>query len=233
MRMRAKPWAGPELDACPFFLRNPQRMKNQWLQWFPRQQPLHVELGCGKGWFLAGLAPLHPEINYLGIDMKDAVLARGKRLIEEAYDEKPIDNLVLTAYDISRLPNIMGPQDRISRLYINFCNPWPRPRHYKRRLTHPRQLALYRPLLEPDAELWLKTDDEPLFRATLCYLQESHFEVLEQTQDLHQFPHPQSPIDVMTEHEKMFTEKGVPIKALRARMLPDDDQTKTATNYFG
>jgi tRNA (guanine-N7-)-methyltransferase len=224
--MRAKPWAGPELDACPFFLRGPQRMKNQWLGWFTRRQPLHVELGCGKGWFLAGLGPQHPEINYLGIDMKDAVLAPGKRMIEATYGEKPIDNLALTAYDISRLPDMMGDKDRISRLYINFCNPWPKPRHHKRRLTHSRQLALYRPLLEPGAELWFKTDDEPLFQATLQYLQESGFAVLQQTQDLHADKSAfGSEMYVMTEHEKMFTERGIPIKALRARMLP---QEKTA-----
>ena len=216
MRMRAKPWAGPELDACPFFLRNPQRMKNHWLGWFPRRQPLHVELGCGKGWFLAGLAPLHPEINYLGIDMKDSVLAPGKRLIEQAYGEKPIDNVALTAYDIERLANIMGPEDRISRLYINFCNPWPRPRHHKRRLTHPRQLALYRPLMEPGAELWFKTDDVPLYEATVEYLQVSGFEIFAQTENLHALNCPEN---IMTEHEKMFSEEGIPIKALKARIL--------------
>lgn len=216
MRMRAKPWAGPELDACPFFLRHPQQMKNQWLGWYTRRQPLHVELGCGKGWFLAGLAPRHPEINYLGIDMKDAVLAPGKRLIEQAFEDKPVDNVALTAYDIERLPDIMGEQDRISRLYINFCNPWPKPRHHKRRLTHPRLLALYRPLLEPGAELWFKTDDDPLFAATLRYLPEAGFEILEQTQDLHAL---HSEDNVMTEHEKMFSEKGILIKALKAKIL--------------
>lgn len=221
MRIRAKPWAGPELDACPFFLRNPQRMKNKWLSWFPCRQPLHVELGCGKGWFLAGLAPKHPEINYLGIDLKDAVLAPGKRLIEQAYGEAPIDNVALTAYDIERLPDIMGAEDRISRLYINFCNPWPKPRHHKRRLTHPRLLKLYRPLLEPDAELWFKTDDTPLFTATLRYLRESGFEVIAQTDDLHA---QDCPDNVMTEHEKMFSEKGIPIKALKARILPLENQ---------
>ena len=217
MRMRAKPWAGPELDACPFFLRNPQRMKNEWLGWFSRRQPLHLELGCGKGWFLAGMGPQHPDINYLGIDMKDAVLAPGKRLIEQAYGDRPVDNLALTAYDIERLPDILGEQDRISRLYINFCNPWPKPRHHKRRLTHPRQLALYRPLLQPDAELWFKTDDAPLFEATLQYLEEARFQVFAQTQDLHALADPQN---IMTEHEKMFSERGIPIKALKARMLP-------------
>ena len=191
-------------------------MKNQWLGWYTRCQPLHVELGCGKGWFLAGLAPRHPEINYLGIDMKDTVLAPGKRLIEQAFEDKPVDNVALTAYDIERLPDIMGEQDRISRLYINFCNPWPKPRHHKRRLTHPRLLALYRPLLEPGAELWFKTDDDPLFAATLRYLPEAGFEILEQTQDLHAL---HSEDNVMTEHEKMFSEKGILIKALKAKIL--------------
>lgn len=218
MRMRNKPWAKPELDACPFFLRDPQRMKNQWLAWFPRQQPLHLELGCGKGVFLAGLAPLHPQVNYLGIDMKDVVLAPGKRHIEAAFAAagRPVDNVALTAYDIERLPDIMGAQDRVSRLYINFCNPWPRPRHHKRRLTHPRQLALYKPLLCPDAELWFKTDNGPLFDATLSYLPEMGFQVFACTRDLHAQP---CPDNVPTEHERMFTAQGIPIKALKARLV--------------
>ena len=79
MRMRNKPWAGPELDACPFFIRRPADMLGKWHSWFTKTQPIHLELGCGKGWFLAELAPKHPEINYVGIDLKDAVLAPARR----------------------------------------------------------------------------------------------------------------------------------------------------------
>ena len=78
MRMRNKPWAGPELDACPFFLRHPAEQKGHWHEWFRTPGPIHLELGCGKGYFIAGLAPVHPEIRYIGIDLKDTVLAPGQ-----------------------------------------------------------------------------------------------------------------------------------------------------------
>lgn len=74
MRMRNKPWAAPELDACEFFVRSPSEQIGKWHSFFPRRQPIHLELGCGKGFFIAGMAPKHPEINYIGIDLKDAVL---------------------------------------------------------------------------------------------------------------------------------------------------------------
>ncbi|MCI1951630.1 MAG: tRNA (guanosine(46)-N7)-methyltransferase TrmB [Clostridiales bacterium] len=214
MRMRAKPWATPELNACPFFLRDPFPLKNHWLEWFPVRQPLHLELGCGKGWFLAGMAPSHPKINFLGIDMKDAVLAPGKRKIEEAFGDRPISNVALTAYDIERLPDIMGPQDQVERIYINFCNPWPRPRHHKRRLTHPRQLELYKTILSPNGEIFFKTDDDALFKDSLDYFEEAGFEIYEHTYDLHA---ENCPENVLTEHEEMFMQKKIPIKALKAR----------------
>lgn len=79
MRMRRKPWARPELAACPFFVDHPQENRNSWKQWFAKEQPLHLELGCGKGMFTAQLAASHPEINYIGVDIKSEVLAVARR----------------------------------------------------------------------------------------------------------------------------------------------------------
>ena len=84
--MRSKPWAKPELEACPFFLRHPEQQKGRWHEWFPEEGAIHLELGCGKGYFIAGLAPLHPELHYIGIDLKDVILAPAKRVIEAAFD---------------------------------------------------------------------------------------------------------------------------------------------------
>lgn len=187
-----------------------------WHSLFPRKQPLHLELGCGKGYFLAGAAPRNPQINYMGIDLKDAVLAPAKRNIEAAFEQagRPVDNVILTALDIERLLTAMNSDDSVEKLYILFCNPWPKPRHHKRRLTHPRQLESYKKILVPGGELEFRTDDDGLFRDTLGYLRESGFEILRTTQDLHA-EHPEG--NIMTEHELMFSEKGVPIKALTAR----------------
>lgn len=218
MRMRNKPWAAPELDACAFFVRNPEQYIGQWNDFFKKRQPIHLELGCGKGLFIAGLAPKNPQINYMGIDLKDAVLAPAKRNIEQAFltEDREPENVVLMAQDIERILNIMNPEDTVERIYINFCNPWPKDKHQKRRLTHPRQLARYRQFLAQDGEIHFKTDDDPLFADTLAYLQESGFEIVWQTQDLHAGD---CAGNVMTEHEKMFVQKGIPIKALKARFL--------------
>ena len=216
MRMRNKPWAGPELDACPFFIRKPAELLGKWQDWFPKKQPVHLELGCGKGWFIADLALKHPDINYIGIDLKDAVLAPARRVIVSSFGEKAVENVALTAQDIERLMTVMDERDTVDRIYINFCNPWPKPRHYKRRLTYPTRLNDYRRLLKPGAELWFKTDDLPLFRDTLRYLEESQYRVLWKTEDLHASLDAEEDLRAMTEHEKMFTEKGIAIKALRA-----------------
>ena len=100
--------AKPELEACPFFLRHPEQQKGRWHEWFPEEGAIHLELGCGKGYFIAGLAPLHPELHYIGIDLKDVILAPAKRVIEAAFDGKPIHNVALTGHDIERLREIMG-----------------------------------------------------------------------------------------------------------------------------
>jgi tRNA (guanine-N(7)-)-methyltransferase len=215
--MRNKPWAAPELNACKFFVRNPVQYRGRWHSFFCRRQPIHLELGCGKGLFLAGMAPKNPQINYMGIDLKDTVLAPAKRYIEQAFREenREPDNVVLMPQDIERISDMMGPDDTVERIYINFCNPWPKPKHNKRRLTYPRQLELYKQFLAKDGEIRFKTDDDALFADTLGYLEESGFEILRKTCDLHA---ENCPDNVMTEHEKLFMEKGIKIKALAARV---------------
>ena len=218
MRMRAKRWATPELNACPYFYRKATQNLGRWHSLFARQQPIHLELGCGKGLFLAGAAPSHPEINYMGIDLKDAVLGPARRNIEKAFQQvgRPVDNVILTALNIEQIQNAMGPEDPVDRIYINFCNPWPRKKHHKRRLTHPRQLEHYRQILVPDGELHFKTDDDELYTDTLDYLESCGFQILTKTEDLYANP----PKDnIQTEHEKMFLQQGIKIKALTARML--------------
>ncbi|QAT50456.1 tRNA (guanosine(46)-N7)-methyltransferase TrmB [Caproiciproducens sp. NJN-50] len=217
MRMRTKHWAAPELDACPYFYRKPEQYLGRWHSLFARQQPVYLELGCGKGFFLAGAAPRHPQINYLGIDLKDAVLGPARRNIEQAFREagRPVDNVVLTALNIEQIQFAMGPQDQVDRIYINFCNPWPRKKHQKRRLTHPHQLEHYRQILIPGGELHFKTDDEGLYADTVEYLESCGFQIFLRTEDLYA----DLPEDnIQTEHEKMFLQQGVKIKALSARL---------------
>lgn len=221
MRMRNKAWARPELDACPFFIRKPESYIGRWHSLFERDQPVYLELGCGKGFFLAGAAPKNPRINYIGIDLKDSVLGPARRMIVKAYQEagRKADNVILAELNIERILGAMNSADTVDRIYINFCNPWPRQKHQKRRLTHPRQLRNYRKFLLPGGEIHFKTDDDGLFRDTLGYLSECGFEVTSQTYDLHAEEHPDN---ILTEHELMFLQKGIKIKALTAKMLSVD-----------
>ncbi len=219
MRLRRKPWARPELAACPFFVDDPQQIRGNWCNLFARPtQPVHMELGCGKGGFLAQLASGQPNINYLGLDIKSEVLVLAKRKVEAAYAkaELPVDNVFLMSHDIERLHLIFTPEEKVERIYINFCNPWPKESYHKHRLTHTRQLEQYRKYLRPGGQLWFKTDDDPLFEDTLGYLQDAKWDVKYITRDLHQssFEH-----NVVTEHEAMFSLMGIPIKFVIAEPM--------------
>ena len=173
--------------------------------------------GCGKGSFIAKLSSNHPEINYLAIDIKSEVLGLAKRNIEKEFLEtkREIDNVLLTAYEIEIIQNILNENDKIDRIYINFCNPWPKPRHNKKRLTHPKQLEKYKIFLKEGGEIYFKTDDENLFNASIKYFEQSDFKIISKTDDLHKNPIWEN--NIVTEHEKMFEEQGIPTKALIAQ----------------
>ena len=176
-----------------------------------------MELGCGKGGFLSQLAPLHPDINYLGIDITDKVLILAKRKVEAAYAaaQLPPDNVKIASLDIERLSGVFSPADTVQRIYINFCNPWSKNAgSNKHRLTHPRQLLQYRALMPEGSEIYFKTDDDDLFRDSLGYFPAAGFEITWQTFDLHKN---EPDWNLRTEHEGMFSEQGIPIKALIAR----------------
>lgn len=215
--MRRKAWARPELEVCPFFVKEPSAWKGRWHKWFPQKSPLHLELGCGKGTFLAELAYQHPEINYLGIDISSDILGVARRNIQQRFEQgnRSVQNVALTAHDIERILLMMDRNDTIDRVYINFCNPWPKGKHQKKRLTHTNQLQRYKTFLADQAQLHFKTDDDALFLSTLRYCRESGFEVVWQTKDLH---HAQdSPqVAITSEHEDRFTLENIPIKALVA-----------------
>ena len=124
-------------------------------------------------------------------------------------------------FDIERIANVFSPSDRVGRIYINFCNPWSKNSSKKKhRLTHGRQLLSYRTYLEDGGEIWFKTDDDDLFNDTLQYLPACGYEITWQTRDLHEN---EPSWNLRTEHEGMFTEQGIKIKALIARKLPDGE----------
>lgn len=211
MRIRRKKWAEKELEEAKFYIDNPEIYKGKWAEKFQKNQPLHIELGCGKGTFISTLASKHRDINYIAVDMIEAMLGLSKRNIELAYEMKNPENLFLIRCNIERILDVFGENDIVDRIYINFCNPWPRGKHNKRRLTHTRQLENYKIFLKKDGEIYFKTDNDELFEASLEYFENSGFKIISKTYDLHNEPIFEE--NIITEHEEMFTNDGIKIKA--------------------
>lgn len=219
MRIRRRPWAKQELEDAKFYVDNPAEYKGKWKERFKEfRKPLYLEIGCGKGSFIAKLAIKHPENNYIAADMIEAMLGLSKRNIEQEYQNSglEIDNLFLIRMNAERILDVFDQKDTVDRIYINFCNPWPRGKHKKRRLTHTRQLNNYKTFLnEQNGEIYFKTDDDELFEESLEYFAEAGFKIIKKTNDLHNdliFE------DIRTEHENMFSEQGIKIKALIAKI---------------
>ena len=197
----------------------PEEYKGKWKEAFKEpSNELHLELGCGKGSFISQLAVKNHNINYLAIDLVDAMLGLAKRNIEQKYNEnkKEIDNIIITRYDIERILNILNLEDNVKRIYINFCNPWPRGKHHKKRLTHIRQLDKYKQFLQKNGEIFFKTDDDSLFADSLLYFKQTGFTIEKFTYDLEKEENFWD--NIVTEHEQMFMNEGIKIKAVIARL---------------
>lgn len=211
MRMRKKRWARPELAACPYFIAEPAAQRGRWRELFARpEQPMQLELGCGKGVSTAKMAHENQAVNFVAVDLISDVLGSARRNITREYGEEPVGNIVLTAKNILLISEIFAPEDRFERIHISFPNPWnEKLKHRKRRLTHPRQLRQYREFLRDGGEIWFKTDDDDLFDESREYLAECGFSLRYLTRDLHASGFAPN---YLSEHEIMFSEKGVPIK---------------------
>ena len=212
MRIRRKKWAREELDNFKYYIDKPEVFKNTWREKFKDgNKPLHIELGCGKGTFISKLASSNKDINYIAVDMIEAMLGLTKRNIELEYSQDEINNLYLIRANVELIQNVFGENDKVDRIYINFCNPWPKAKHNKRRLTHTRQLESYKTFLKETGELYFKTDSDELFADSLEYFKEAGFKVQKITYNLHEEPIFET--NIVTEHEKMFSEEGIKIKA--------------------
>ena len=211
MHMRKKKWARPELAACPWVIDVPEKLRGEWRRHFARPDaPFWLELGCGKGVATAAMIADNPRVNVLAVDISPDVLGDCRRNIAALCGENP-GNALLARSNIEQLSGMLAPEDGVSRIYIRFCNPWPRRGHKKRRLTHPRQLIQYRALLPVGGEIFFKTDDEGLFRDSLTYFAVSGFEPVWLTENLHADQPPQP--NYVSEHERRFVAEGVPIRA--------------------
>lgn len=218
MRIRKRSWTEEELQQAKFYIDTPTNYKGKWKSAFKVEKPIHIELGCGKGKFIANLAVKNKDINFIGIDLIDTMLGLAKRNIEEVYVNcnMEIDNVILTRCNIEQILQIMDENDQVERIYINFCNPWPRGKHHKKRLTHKRQLELYKTFLKNGGEIRFKTDDDNLYFDSLNYFEEAGFKIIWKTEDLHKENIEEN---IITEHEEMFSKQGIKIKAIIAKYM--------------
>lgn len=220
MHIRKKKWARPELNACAWYENDGEKRKGHWREAFPRPEaPLHLEMGCGKGVSTAKMAAANPDINYVAADISNDVLGDARRNLVRECGGEP-DNIMILSCDICFIDRYFDQRDGAERIYISFCNPWTeRPKHEKRRLTHPRQLIQYRRMLRDGGEIWFKTDDDRLFEDSLAYFALCGFELRYLTRDLAGSGFEPN---YLSEHEIMYMKKGVPIKFAILRKTPEE-----------
>ncbi len=201
MRLRRKPGVTEALKEFAGLVVAP-RPGGGWYGEFGRPAPLHVELGVGKGTFISELAARQPEINFVGIEAQPEVLFQAAKRVTAG----AVANVRLLHFDAGGITDIFSPAE-VRRLYINFCDPWPKKRHAKRRLTCGRFLAKYRVIMAPGGELFFKTDNAALFAFSLEEFADAGLEVRNVMTAL---PAGEQG-DIMTEYEMRFRSLGVKI----------------------
>ncbi|GED69151.1 tRNA (guanine-N(7)-)-methyltransferase [Brevibacillus reuszeri] len=209
MRLRNIPGAESALREYPTFVDHPVSYKGRWNERFGNDNPIHIEIGCGKGRFINTLAERHPAVNFIAVELKAEVVLRAVQRTE--YREIP--NLAFVQFDATQLTELFADRE-VSRLYLNFSDPWPKTRHAKRRLTYASFLQTYRQVLKEAGEIHLKTDNEPLFEFSLNQFAAERFQMRNITFDLHQSKLAEE--NVMTEYEERFSSRGQRIYRVEA-----------------
>ena len=200
MRMRKKKNLAPRMEACGAWLvADPFAQRGHWQELMPDAKEIRLELGCGKGRFTAGTAAAEPDVLLIAVEkVPDAMVVA----MERARDAG-LKNVFFVDGDAALLPDMFAP-DEVDRIYINFCDPWPKSNQAKRRLTHHNFLNQYRKVLKPGGEIHFKTDNDKLFEWSLEEIPQYGWALQEVTRDLHA----NGPVGVMTDYEKTFHELG-------------------------
>lgn len=207
MRLRNIAGSREAIGESDFVVHEPEKRKGNWQNIFGNNNPIHIEIGMGKGRFLMDMARMHPFINYIGIEKYSSVLLRAIQKMEK--EEKPLPNVRFIRMDAEGIETVFGGGE-VDRIYLNFSDPWPKDRHAKRRLPSREFLARYDKILKKDGWLEFKTDNEPLFRFALDELEPAGWEALGISYDLHHDAK-MGKDNVMTEYEERFSSLGNPI----------------------
>ncbi len=206
MRLRKKPHTFEKLENFSDFVtvkKIDSSYAGNWKKLFGNENQIFVELGTGKGDFISQLAEKNPQINFIGLEMEPTVILAAARKVQE----KKLSNVKLFVFDINNIEEIFS-ENEIDRIYINFCDPWSKKRHAKRRLTYITFLQKYKKILVPNGEIHFKTDNRGLFDFSLEQFELANFKVRDISYDLHANEPPEN---IRTEYENRFSAAGVPI----------------------
>ena len=206
MRLKNVKGANEIIINGKYYVDNPYQYKGIWRGLFGNNNPIYIEIGMGKGDFIIGNALNNPNINYIGIEKYDSVMARA---IEKIKDDIP--NLRLVRMDAKDIENVFYKE--VDRVYLNFSDPWPKKRHAERRLTSNTFLKKYDSIFRNNMEIQMKTDNISLFEFSLVSLSNYGYVLKEVSLDLHSL---QKEDNVMTEYERKFSSMGVRINYLAA-----------------
>ena len=205
MRLRNIKGADEKIETSQYVVQNPKEMKDKWSECFGNDNPLHIEIGMGKGQFLHTMAKENPDINYVGVEMYSSVLLRAVQRMESDV----VENLKFICIDAKEVAEVFG-EGEVDKIYLNFSDPWPEDRHAKRRLPSRHFLAKYDVILKKDGFLEFKTDNRGLFDFAVEELPEAGWKAKVVTYDLHNDEELVKG-NVMTEYEEKFSSMGNPI----------------------
>jgi tRNA (guanine-N7-)-methyltransferase len=210
MRLRGRKGIKEELERQnDLVVLNPAEHKGQWSNFFGNRNPIHVELGMGKGRFISEMSIRHKNINFIGADRYDELVRKASEKARAAGKaEAAPPNLALALFNIEYIEDVFAAGE-IDRIYLNFSDPWPKKRHAARRLTHPKFLDKYSRLLREKGEIHFKTDCSDLFEFSLNSFADTGLRMRNISLNLHKEGH--HPDHVMTEYEMKFVEQGMPI----------------------
>jgi tRNA (guanine-N7-)-methyltransferase len=209
MRLRNIRGSKETIAASKYVIQRPAELKGRWYQLFGNENPIHIEIGMGKGKFLLQLASDNPNINYIGIEKYSSVLFRAI----EKREQVELNNLYFLRFDAEDLTDVFE-KNEVGRIYLNFSDPWPKERHAKRRLTSKEFLERYDRVLDQEGEIIFKTDNRTLFDFSLEQIQLGKWKLHNVTYDLHKSEYVGE--NVMTEYEEKFSSMGNPIYRLIA-----------------
>ena len=201
MRLRRKPGAPAKIAEHSQYIANtPEEWVGKWHERFQNTNPIHIEVGTGKGRFITEMAKSHPEINYIGIELQESVIVVAlDKLIEEK-----LPNLQLLHVNGGSLTQYFA-KGEVNQVYLNFSDPWPKSRHEKRRLTSASFLKNYEEVLIPEGEIHFKTDNQGLFEYSLSSFSKYGMLLEKVWLNLHESDFEDN---IMTEYEEKFSNRG-------------------------